>query len=286
MSTAGSTGITIEGTSFQNNSKGIYVAAAVTDVHVNFNNIVGNIMGVDNTSPTTLNATYNWWGDVSGPSGVGLGTGDAVSANVNYDPWLNAPYPEGTPISGTGKKGTVNLGETFDAIAEAGVEVLTSGTGSIEIGALNYTRNPGAAFGGDIGKYVDVWISTTTGVTEIEIRLYYTDAEIHALGLYEPGLVMYWWNGAAWVACSDTGVNTEANYIWAKITAGTTPNLNDLMGDPFGGGFPPIGGELVPASELVYVVLMQPSVQLIIAMFAIMAVLLALRMTKWKTKAP
>ena len=33
-------------------------------------------------------ATCNWWGDNSGPSGVGPGTGDAVSANVDYNPWL------------------------------------------------------------------------------------------------------------------------------------------------------------------------------------------------------
>ena len=35
-----------------------------------------------------VNAENNWWGDASGPSGVGPGTGDAVSANVTYDPWL------------------------------------------------------------------------------------------------------------------------------------------------------------------------------------------------------
>jgi len=35
----------------------------------------------------SFDATNNWWGDNSGPSGEGPGTGDAVSTNVNYDPW-------------------------------------------------------------------------------------------------------------------------------------------------------------------------------------------------------
>lgn len=36
-----------------------------------------------------MDATYNWWGHASGPSGEGPGTGDAVSANVDYCPWLS-----------------------------------------------------------------------------------------------------------------------------------------------------------------------------------------------------
>ncbi|MFH1607770.1 MAG: hypothetical protein ABIA78_01420, partial [archaeon] len=34
------------------------------------------------------NATYNYWGSCDGPSGAGPGTGDAVSTNVDYTPWL------------------------------------------------------------------------------------------------------------------------------------------------------------------------------------------------------
>ncbi|HPF35761.1 MAG TPA: FlgD immunoglobulin-like domain containing protein [Candidatus Krumholzibacteria bacterium] len=36
-------------------------------------------------------ATDCWWGDASGPSGVGVGTGDAVTANVVFAPWAVAP---------------------------------------------------------------------------------------------------------------------------------------------------------------------------------------------------
>jgi hypothetical protein len=36
-------------------------------------------------------ATGNWWGSASGPSGVGPGGGDSVSANVDYTPFLTTP---------------------------------------------------------------------------------------------------------------------------------------------------------------------------------------------------
>ncbi|MBT7846636.1 MAG: tandem-95 repeat protein, partial [Lentisphaerae bacterium] len=35
-----------------------------------------------------VDARYNWWSDVSGPSGEGPGTGDAVGTNIDYSPWL------------------------------------------------------------------------------------------------------------------------------------------------------------------------------------------------------
>gem|GEM_PF-1031983 len=47
--------------------------------------------GVRNVdSSVTVNAEYNWWGDSTGPGGVGPGTGDEVSEYVDYEPWLFA----------------------------------------------------------------------------------------------------------------------------------------------------------------------------------------------------
>jgi hypothetical protein len=47
----------------------------------------------------TLNATENWWGSDTGPSGDGPGTGDSVSANVDFDPWLNVLVGAGDPVT-------------------------------------------------------------------------------------------------------------------------------------------------------------------------------------------
>jgi hypothetical protein len=54
------------------------------------------IMGNSSTSfsndeAAMQTATVNWWGSASGPSGVGPGTGDSVSANVDYGDFLTEP---------------------------------------------------------------------------------------------------------------------------------------------------------------------------------------------------
>ncbi len=70
-----------------------FSSGILTNVVVNDVNIVGNIntgAGLTNTATGTVIATGNWWGDASGPSGVGPGTGDAVTTGVTFDPWLTA----------------------------------------------------------------------------------------------------------------------------------------------------------------------------------------------------
>jgi len=71
---------------------GVYCEDSEPDI--NNNDIVGNIeFGVYNETSEThmVNAENNWWGDISGPSGAGPGTGDAVSDGVDFDPWLPEP---------------------------------------------------------------------------------------------------------------------------------------------------------------------------------------------------
>jgi hypothetical protein len=56
-------------------------------VIANYNQIVGNEYGVISTAPL-VDAQFNWWGDESGPSGIGVGSGDSVGEDVDYSPWL------------------------------------------------------------------------------------------------------------------------------------------------------------------------------------------------------
>ena len=78
------------------NDVGIKVRSSAGGVVVNYNNITGNITyGVENTTTTTLDAENNWWGDSSGPYYLTTnpdGLGDAVSDNVDYEPWLTVPW--------------------------------------------------------------------------------------------------------------------------------------------------------------------------------------------------
>jgi len=63
-----------------------------TDVNFNSNNFLGNtVFGINNGGTSeTINAENNYWNSASGPSGTGPGTGDAVTANVDFDPFLTA----------------------------------------------------------------------------------------------------------------------------------------------------------------------------------------------------
>ncbi len=53
--------------------------------------------GVLNASTHSVTATGNWWGDASGPSTVGPGSGVKVSTNVIYSPWATAALPVPVP---------------------------------------------------------------------------------------------------------------------------------------------------------------------------------------------
>jgi hypothetical protein len=73
----------------RNNGSGVLVNAGSPTIYSN--RILGNGIGVTNYTSNPVDCLNNWWGDASGPSGVGPGTGDAVSAYVNYDPWIGKP---------------------------------------------------------------------------------------------------------------------------------------------------------------------------------------------------
>ena len=227
-----------------NNYEGVYLTQYASGNIINFNNIEGNIhYGVNNeNSSETVNATCNWWGDVSGPSGAGNGTGDAVSTHIDYDPWLDTPYPEGEPINftdtNTTKTNATGITE-INAKAVANTDVIINTTAPVNVTIANYSRNPGTGFEGEIGKYIDVHIDNHTNIVWIMIKLYYTDAEIQELD--ESSLRMYWWNGSAWVECSNSGVDTASvngysGYIWANISTVTSPNLSELSGLPLTAG--------------------------------------------------
>ena len=125
------TGNIIENNFIENFDIGIYIIGVnirtgtknlVTDTTVRYNNLTKNNVGfkqigfegdyspitlhhnniydnhdygalVDTTYGTAiLDARFNWWGDASGPSGMGPGAGDAISDYVTYSPWLGYPY--------------------------------------------------------------------------------------------------------------------------------------------------------------------------------------------------
>ena len=131
--------------------------------------------------------------------------------------------------------------DTVDARAEADTEVEVTGTATVTV--FPYDQNPGGSAPtgfSTLDKYIDVYVPDTGAVTQIEIRLYYSDFELAFVDIDEESLRLFWWNDTAWVQCSDSGVNTASTngysgYMWAKIRTNTTPSLADLQGTEFGG---------------------------------------------------
>jgi hypothetical protein len=60
---------------------------------IRFNSLSGNSWGVYNDTAVVVDATDNWWGAEDGPGVGGPGSGDKVSTNVLYDPWIKYAVP-------------------------------------------------------------------------------------------------------------------------------------------------------------------------------------------------
>ncbi len=86
-------------------------------INVNENDIFGNGYGVRNFLSENLDATRNWWGDASGPSDEGPGTGDAISTFVlfcpYYDDVVGVGMLVGQPIVITGQDLDACLNKTI-----------------------------------------------------------------------------------------------------------------------------------------------------------------------------
>ena len=85
--------VTITGNNLHDNASGVKVGptavAAAGTVVANRNRLTGNTaFGVNNLSAFNVDATRNWWGAANGPGPVATGSGDRVTPNVTYAPWL------------------------------------------------------------------------------------------------------------------------------------------------------------------------------------------------------
>jgi hypothetical protein len=263
---AGTSAVEVTGATISNNDdSGIYVCGGST-LEAHFNSIIGNSQcGVLNDGGGMVDATYNWWGDASGPlhQTNPLGRGNAVAGDVDFKPWLGA-------APATVKTETVTNG-TVDAKAEADTEVAVKGTATVTISRLVvegtaavamakyassfYLTTPDDFVGyaapasldfvalsdefKQLDIFSDVCVENFAHGTWVEIRLHYTDAQ--AEYFEEESLRPFWWDGTQWAACSNAGVNTTdsgnySGYMWAEIReTATTPTLSQLTGTPWGG---------------------------------------------------
>ncbi len=242
---------------------GIYFDTGVdfTKVSVNFNNIFGNVpFGIYNNGAGELDAENNWWddADASGPfdpedefgettevppcdavSGAVMmnfdGTGDAVGGNVDYCPWLGAQLENVTTESITG-------GDPYTVSLDSVLTVTGTTNNPVTIILSEYTDNPHPEAGGlpsnMLPGYFDIWVSDPSAINwTMYVKQSYDDADVAAAGIDESSLRMHYFTAGLWQECSDTDVDTGANFIWANMTQ------VEVSGSPVSsGGFAPAGG--------------------------------------------
>ena len=101
---------------------GIYMppadpATPLLDVAAHCNSFLGTgNWAIYNPTGFVVDAIRNWWGDASGPSGEGPGTGNAVTDNVLFEPWLPADLEEWLSVETTTATGEAHFRPSDGAI--------------------------------------------------------------------------------------------------------------------------------------------------------------------------
>jgi len=182
--------------------------------------------GLYNNKTTAVDATHNYWGDDTGPSGEGTGMGDAISAYVDYEPWLVTTVSAGEWATGV---------TSLDARATVGVKVSgATSSATQKIGVARYTENPMATpeFTPLADGFFDVYVEGAGTATEIGIKFY-------ADGMTAQSKVYVWdFFEEVWAECSDQAYNATYGYIWVKVRTAaadvpTVPTISELAGTPF-----------------------------------------------------
>ena len=184
-----------------------------------------DLPGGSNSYNYTVTATKNWWGDSSGPGGVGPGSGAKVSANVLFTPWTGMveptpPPPTPPPGSQTqptegGSSVTVDFGYikvTFPVVNVPGDTWLGPAT-------VDTSSDPAKS----ALSIVDIG-SNAAYQSPITIAWTYDMS-----GLEKPeGLKMYHFNGSEWENIT-TSVDTANNIIYGQVSS-LSPFLLGLGG--------------------------------------------------------
>ena len=143
-------------------------ATTTAQVTANFNRIVGNSVGLDNTTTTPADATLNWWGINTGPNTTG---GDKASGNVSTSPWLVLSLALSPSTITAGGTSTVTASVTSDSSGATHLTAPFFPNGiPIAFGATGGTITPASALT-QSGNALSSFISTTVGTATVSATL-------------------------------------------------------------------------------------------------------------------
>jgi len=257
---SGPSNVKVKGSTVSDNdSVGIYVCdGSVLEAH--FNRIIGNTQfGVVNDGAKVVDAKHNWWGSAAGPfhptlNPAGIGN-NAVSDGVIFEDWtlsevvtqiltedgvVDALAQADTEVRVKLKSASVSFGYAANTAEPGDRQIITM------VSVTDYPVNPADADPPgfiSLHAWIDVFVSHPEVVEEVEIRLYYKEADVSDVpDILRQRLQMMWLDGNEWrqFSASDRGVSSSdlpgySGYMWVKLTAATTPDLAYLRGGEFGG---------------------------------------------------
>ena len=87
-------------------------ATTTAQATAHFNRIVGNSVGLNNTTAAAVDATLNWWGSNTGPNMTGS---DTTTGTVNTSPWLVLSLSASPATIGAGATAVVTADLTKDS---------------------------------------------------------------------------------------------------------------------------------------------------------------------------
>jgi hypothetical protein len=134
------------------NDIGILVKIA-EGLTVNYNQIVSNVdYGIKNEDSDTLNGKYNYWGACNGPSGAGSGSGDKVSSNVDYEPWIGICIENKTNVNCAYETKDVELSANLNGIEadSCWISYTINGINYNKTGSINADKCEAAILAGNL----------------------------------------------------------------------------------------------------------------------------------------
>jgi len=140
---------------------------------------------------------------------------DYTFAKVTAIHMIRADFYASTSTIVATKVKSVNGYQVVDASAEAQTTVTVTTSASVNITVEQYSGNPhpeASAPANMLPRYNDITVSDLNAIVwPMHVEQTYTDADI--VGLNESSLRMYYFKDGDWHQCSDTGVNTGANFV-------------------------------------------------------------------------
>jgi parallel beta-helix repeat protein len=228
---------TITNNTFDSNNYGIYLQSSSINNEIHYNSIAGNTnSGIDADSSSSVDASGNWWGSSSGPSGEGSGTGDAASTNVDFTPWLHYGTDTSTDTGFQPDLSYLHVDDNSPQTGSAGriqeaIDMVSGSTVEVEAGTYtgDVTIDKTLSL---IGAGRDVTFINGSGSTGIHIMADWVNVSGFTVRDSYNGIYLFQVNN-----CTINGNNVENYYYGIRLfESETNPIYDNILEHPNSGG--------------------------------------------------